>query len=61
MLTEKEIKVLEFRRNGLTQREVAKKLNISQAAVSSFEKNAMNKIEDAKKVRDLAKSLMLNR
>ncbi|MGV8168989.1 MAG: sigma factor-like helix-turn-helix DNA-binding protein [Candidatus Nanoarchaeia archaeon] len=47
MLTEKEIEVLRLRKASLTQVEVAKKLGISQAAVSSFEKNALKKIEDA--------------
>jgi transcriptional regulator len=50
MLTEKEIGVLKLRKLGLTQVEVSKKIGISQAAVSSFEKNAMKKIEDAKKI-----------
>ncbi|MBN2459522.1 helix-turn-helix domain-containing protein, partial [Candidatus Woesearchaeota archaeon] len=40
MLTEKEIEVLELRAKKLTQIEVSKKLGISQAAVSHFEKNA---------------------
>jgi transcriptional regulator len=50
MLTEKEIDVLKLRKLGLTQVEVSKKIGISQAAVSSFEKNALKKIEDAKKI-----------
>ncbi|MGV8168985.1 MAG: LuxR C-terminal-related transcriptional regulator [Candidatus Nanoarchaeia archaeon] len=57
MLTEKEIRVLELRNKGLTQVEVAKKLGISQAAVSSFEQNAMRKLDDAVKVRAIAKTL----
>ena len=47
MLTEKEIEVLRLRKAGLMQVEVAKKLGISQAAVSSFEKNALRKIDVA--------------
>jgi Tfx family DNA-binding protein len=47
LLTEKEIEVLRLRIANLTQVEVAKKLGISQAAVSSFEKNAMKKIDEA--------------
>jgi len=47
LLTEKEIEVLRLRKANLTQVEVAKKLGVSQAAVSSFEKNALRKITEA--------------
>jgi Tfx family DNA-binding protein len=47
LLTEKEIEVLRLRKANLTQVEVAKKLGVSQAAVSSFEKNALKKIREA--------------
>ncbi|MGV8161940.1 MAG: sigma factor-like helix-turn-helix DNA-binding protein [Candidatus Nanoarchaeia archaeon] len=47
MLTQKEIEVLRLRKAHLTQVEVAKKLGISQAAVSSFEKNALKKIDES--------------
>ncbi len=47
LLTEKEIEILRLRKADLTQIEVAKKLGISQAAVSSFEKNAQRKIDEA--------------
>jgi len=57
MLTEKEIGVLELRAKGLTQVEVAKKLGISQAAVSDFEKNARRKIYEAQEILDVAKTL----
>jgi Tfx family DNA-binding protein len=57
MLTDKEIKVLELRQKGLTQVEVASKLGISQAAVSSFEKNALNKIRDAEMILQTARRL----
>ena len=50
MLTRKEIEILELRKKNLTQSEVAKKLKITQAAVSKFEKNAYKKILDAKKI-----------
>ncbi|MDD9954325.1 MAG: LuxR C-terminal-related transcriptional regulator [Candidatus Woesearchaeota archaeon] len=56
-LTEKELTVLKLRNKGLTQTQVAKRLKISQAAVSDFEKNAQRKIEDAKEVRKLAREL----
>jgi Tfx family DNA-binding protein len=59
MLTEKEIEVLKLRKLGLTQVEVSKKLEISQAAVSSFEKNAYRKIEDAQKTLKIAEELHL--
>ncbi|MFA6073197.1 MAG: sigma factor-like helix-turn-helix DNA-binding protein [Candidatus Woesearchaeota archaeon] len=60
MLTEKEIKVLELRKKGHTQVDVALKLNISQAAVSSFEKNAIKKIDGAIRVVEFSKTLKLN-
>lgn len=50
MFTRKEIEILELRKKNLTQSEVAKKLKITQAAVSKFEKNAFKKILDAKKI-----------
>lgn len=58
-LTEKEIRVLELRSNGLTQVEVARKLNISQAAVSSFEQNAQRKLRDAEEMLVFARRLKL--
>jgi len=59
MLTKKEIDVLKLRKANLTQVDVAKKLGISQAAVSSFEKNAIRKIEGAKKILELVKLLKI--
>ena len=59
LLTEKEIEVLKLRRAGMTQVDVAKKLSISQAAVSSFEKNAFRKIDDSMEVLKLAASMKL--
>ncbi len=59
MLTEKEIGVLKLRKANLTQIEVARKLGISQAAVSSFEKNAQKKINEAAIVMQIAKNLEL--
>jgi transcriptional regulator len=59
MLTEKEINILNLRREGLTQVEVAKKIKISQAAVSSFEMNAIRKIEDAKKTIEISTKLKI--
>jgi transcriptional regulator len=57
MLTEKEVKVLELRAKKLTQIDVSKKLKISQAAVSHFEKNALRKIKEAEQILEIAKKL----
>jgi len=59
LLTEKEIEVLQLRKLGLTQVEVSKKIGISQAAVSSFEKNAYKKIDDSHKTLLIAAELKL--
>lgn len=59
MLTQKQIEVLKLKRNGLTQLEIAKKLKISQPAVSSFYNNALKKIQDAKQVLKIKKELKL--
>ena len=56
-LTEKEIEVLKLRNSNLKQNEIAKKLNISQPAVSLFEKNARRKIKDSIETLDLIKKL----
>ncbi len=58
-LTEKEIVVLQLRAQGLTQTDVAKRLAISQAAVSNFEQNAKRKLEDATRTLQLARDLKL--
>ena len=57
MLTKKEIQVLELRKKGLKQSEIASKLKISQPAVSAFENNALRKIRSAKKLLDIIKKL----
>ena len=59
MLTQKEIAVLELRAKKLIQIEVSKKLGISQAAVSHFEKNALRKIKEAEEILTIAKKLGL--
>lgn len=59
MLTEKEIKVLKLKKEELTQKEIAKKLKISQPAVSSFYNNALWKIKDAEEVLNLKKRLRI--
>jgi transcriptional regulator len=57
VITEKELKVLQLRKTGMTQVEVAKKLGISQAAISSFENSGLRKLEDAEEILKLAKEL----
>lgn len=57
MLTEKEISVLKLKKQGLTQIEIAKKLKISQPAVSSFYNNAIRKIKEAEDILKLKKEL----
>jgi len=59
MLTRKEKQILELRKKGYRQVDIASKLRISQPAVSSFESNAMRKIRDAKHVIDFVKELKL--
>ena len=61
MLTEKEIQILELRAKKLTQVEVSKKLNISQAAVSHFEKNSLRKIKESETIIEIAKKLGLTK
>jgi Tfx family DNA-binding protein len=57
MLTKKEKQILELRKKGLKQGEIASKLKISQPAVSAFESNALRKIRDSKKIMDFVKEL----
>jgi len=59
MLTEKEIEVLKLKNKNLTQLEIAKKLNISQPAVSSFYANALKKIKEAEEVLKIKKELKI--
>ena len=47
MLTEKEMAVLRMKQQGLLQQQIAKKLKVSQPAVSNFYNNALWKIRDA--------------
>lgn len=57
MLTHKELAVLELKKQGLTQKQIAEKLGISQPAVSSFYNNALKKIADAQEVLRKARDL----
>jgi transcriptional regulator len=57
MLTKKEIEVLKLKKEGMTQIEIAKKLSISQPAVSSFYNNAVKKIKDVEETLKIKKQL----
>lgn len=59
MLTEKEIEVTKLKKQGFTQIEIAKKLKISQPAVSDFYNNALWKLKDAEEVLKLKKELKI--
>lgn len=58
MLTEKEIEVLKLKKKGLTQLEIARKLKVSQPAVSNFYNNAIWKIKDAEGIIKLKMDLV---
>ena len=60
MLTRKEKQILELRKKGLKQNEIASKLKISQPAVSAFESNALRKIRGARKIMDFVKDLRID-
>ena len=58
MLTKKEKQVLELRnKKKFTQVELAKHLGISQAAVSKFERSAIQKIKNAYKTIEISNKL----
>jgi len=57
MLTTKEKQILELRKKGLKQSEIASRLKISQPAVSDFENNALKKIRNAKEIMEFTKKL----
>ncbi len=57
MLTKREIQVLKLKKEGMTQLEIAKKLNISQPAISSFYNNSLKKIKDVERILKLKKEL----
>ena len=60
MLTKKEKQILELRKKGLRQEQIASKLKISQPAVSAFENNALRKIREAKRVMEFVKELKID-
>ncbi len=57
MLTEKEIAVLRLKKEGLVQIEIAKRLKISQPAISKFYNNALKKINEAKEILKIKKEI----
>ena len=57
MLKKKEKQILELRKRGFKQSEIASKLKISQPAVSSFVNNSLNKIRNAKKTMEFVEKL----
>ena len=57
MLTEREIEVLKLRKKGLKQTEIAKRLKISQPAVSAFENSISRKINSSIEILDLLKEM----
>lgn len=57
MLTKREIEVLELKKKGLTQEDIAKKLKISQPSVSGFERNIRRKLGDSIRALDLIKEM----
>ena len=59
MLTKKEKCILELRKKGLRQEQIAIKLKISQPAVSAFENNALRKIKEAKSILEFVKELKI--
>jgi transcriptional regulator len=59
MLTEKEIEILKLKNKNMTQLEIAKKLNISQPAVSSFYANALKKIKEAEETLKIKRELKI--
>lgn len=59
MLTLKEIEVLRLKKRGFKQIEIARKLKISQPAVSNFYKNAVDKIKQAEEVMKIKKELKI--
>jgi len=58
-LTEREIEILELKRKGVLQKDIAKKLKISPAAVSDFCKNARDKIRKSKETLEIVKKLRI--
>lgn len=59
MLTKREIEILNLKKRGLTQTDIASKLGISQPAVSGFYNNALKKIKEAKEIMEIVKKMKI--
>ncbi len=59
MLTRREVEVMKLRKEGNTQVDIAKILNISQAAVSGFERSTIKKVKEAQATIKKAKKVGL--
>ena len=57
MLTKREIEILKLRKTGLKQAEIAKRLRMSQPAISKFENNVKKKIKEANEIIKISKEL----
>ena len=57
MLTKREIEIIKLRKKGLKQKEIAKRLNLSQPAISKFESNIKRKIKDSLETIEIANEL----
>ncbi|VVB82330.1 Bacterial regulatory proteins, luxR family [uncultured archaeon] len=59
MLTEREIEVLNLIGKSFTQKEIAKKLKITQPAVSNFYNRGIEKIKEAEETIKIKKELKI--
>ena len=59
MLTEREIEVLGLLQKGLKQREIAKKLEVSEPSITVFKQKALLKIKASVEVLRIARELGL--
>lgn len=57
ILTNREIVILKLKKQNITQNEIARKLKITQPAVSKFYKNALNKIKQAQEIIEIKKEI----
>lgn len=59
MFTKRELEIMKLRKRGLTQIEIAKKLNIKQPSVSFFENKIRRKIRDFHRASKIIKKLKI--
>lgn len=57
MLTQREMDVYKLKQKGLRQEDIARKLSISQPAISKFYNNALKKITEAKEILNFIKEV----